>query len=77
MYDDPEGFPHVFTGDCLFPGGVGRTTSPESFQSLYSGVRDKLFGRLPDETWVYPGHGDDTTLGVERPHLDEWAARGW
>jgi glyoxylase-like metal-dependent hydrolase (beta-lactamase superfamily II) len=77
LYDDPEGFPHLFTGDCLFPGGVGRTTSPEDFQSLFTGVRDKLFGRLPDETWVYPGHGDDTTLGAERPHLDEWGERGW
>jgi glyoxylase-like metal-dependent hydrolase (beta-lactamase superfamily II) len=77
LYDDPEGFPHLFTGDCLFPGGVGRTTSPADFQSLFTGVRDKVFGRLPDETWVYPGHGNDTTLGVERPHLDEWAARGW
>jgi glyoxylase-like metal-dependent hydrolase (beta-lactamase superfamily II) len=63
--------------DCLFPGGVGRTTSPEDFRSLFTGVRDKVFGRLPDETWVYPGHGDDTTLGVERPHLDDWDARGW
>ena len=77
VYDDPEGFPHLFTGDCLFPGGVGRTTSPEDFRSLFGGVRDKLFGALPDETWVYPGHGDDTTLGVERPHLAEWEARGW
>ncbi len=77
VYDDPDGFPHLFTGDCLFPGGVGRTTSPEDFRSLFTGVREKLFGRLPDETWVYPGHGDDTTLGAERPHLDEWAERGW
>jgi glyoxylase-like metal-dependent hydrolase (beta-lactamase superfamily II) len=77
VYDDPEGEPQVFTGDCLFPGGVGRTTSPEEFASLYSGVVEKLFGRLSDETWVYPGHGDDTTLGVERPHLAEWLARGW
>jgi glyoxylase-like metal-dependent hydrolase (beta-lactamase superfamily II) len=77
VYDDPEGDPHVFTGDCLFPGGVGRTTNPEDFASLYGGVVDKLFGVLPDETWVYPGHGDDTTLGVERPHLQEWRERGW
>jgi len=69
--------PHVFTGDCLFPGGVGRTTNPEDFASLYAGVSDKLFGRLPDETWVYPGHGDDTTIGRERPHLPEWRERGW
>ncbi|HEY5032695.1 MAG TPA: MBL fold metallo-hydrolase [Actinomycetes bacterium] len=77
VYDDPEGEPHVFTGDCLFPGGVGRTTNPEDFASLYAGVSDKLFGRLPDETWVYPGHGDDTTIGRERPHLPEWRERGW
>ncbi|MFI5101702.1 MAG: MBL fold metallo-hydrolase [Actinomycetes bacterium] len=77
VYDDPEGFPHVFTGDCLFPGGVGRTTNPEEFGSLLAGVTEKIFGTLPDETWVYPGHGDDTTLGVERPHLAEWAERGW
>jgi glyoxylase-like metal-dependent hydrolase (beta-lactamase superfamily II) len=77
VFDDPTGDTHVFTGDCLFPGGVGRTTSPEDFTSLYDGVVDKLFGRLPDETWVYPGHGDDTTLGTERPHLAEWRDRGW
>jgi glyoxylase-like metal-dependent hydrolase (beta-lactamase superfamily II) len=44
---------------------------------LYGGVVEKVFNRLPDETWVYPGHGNDTTLGAERPALDEWAARGW
>ncbi len=77
MFDDPEGPPHLFTGDCLFPGGVGRTTSPEAFSSLFSGVVDKIFDVLPDETWVYPGHGDDTTVGRERPHLSEWAERGW
>jgi len=77
LYDDPTGSPHLFTGDSLFPGGVGRTTSPEDFSHLFGDVRDKVFDRLPDETWVYPGHGDDTTLGAERPHLPEWRARGW
>ncbi|WP_432127414.1 MBL fold metallo-hydrolase [Streptomyces sp. bgisy082] len=77
VYDDPHGHPHVFTGDCLFPGGPGRTTHPEEFDSLMSGLEAKLFGALPDETWVYPGHGNDTTLGTERPHLAEWRARGW
>lgn len=77
VYDDPEGGPHIFTGDCLFPGGVGRTTNPEDFASLYRDVADKVFGRLPDETWVYPGHGDDTTIGRERPSLAEWESRGW
>ncbi|MGR8011203.1 MBL fold metallo-hydrolase [Streptomyces hypolithicus] len=78
VYDDSHGHPHVFTGDCLFPGGVGNTwKDPEAFASLLGGVEEKLFGRLPDETWVYPGHGADTTLGAERPHLAEWRMRGW
>lgn len=77
LYDDPDGTPHVFTGDSLFPGGVGRTGSPEDFTSLLDDVSTKLFDRLPDETWFYPGHGDDSTLGAERPHLTEWRDRGW
>jgi glyoxylase-like metal-dependent hydrolase (beta-lactamase superfamily II) len=78
VYDDPHGHPHLFTGDCLFPGGVGNThQDPEAFASLIHDVRTKLFDRLPDETWVYPGHGHDTTLGDERPHLQEWRDRGW
>jgi glyoxylase-like metal-dependent hydrolase (beta-lactamase superfamily II) len=71
------GQPHVFTGDSLFPGGVGKTTSPEDFTSLLTDVIDRLFDSLPDATWVYPGHGKDTTLGAERPHLGEWRDRGW
>ncbi|MER6752296.1 MBL fold metallo-hydrolase [Streptomyces fungicidicus] len=77
VYDDPHGHPHVFTGDCLFPGGPGRTTRPEEFNSLMDGLETKVFDVLPDETWVYPGHGNDTTIGTERPHLAEWRARGW
>jgi glyoxylase-like metal-dependent hydrolase (beta-lactamase superfamily II) len=77
VYDDPHGHPHVFTGDCLFPGGPGRTTRPEEFNSLMDGLESKLFDALPDETWVYPGHGNDTTIGTERPHLAGWRARGW
>lgn len=77
LYDDPSGTPHLFTGDSLFPGGVGKTGSPEDFARLIDEVSTKLFDRLPDETWVYPGHGDDTTLGVDRPHLAEWRERGW
>ncbi|MFI7137786.1 MBL fold metallo-hydrolase [Streptomyces massasporeus] len=77
VYDDPHGHPHVFTGDCLFPGGPGRTTQPEEFNSLMDGLEARVFGVLPDETWVYPGHGNDTTLGTERPHLAQWRARGW
>src|SRR5436189_68770 len=71
------GSPHVFTGDSLFPGGVGKTNSPEDFTSLLTDVTERLFGPLPDATWVYPGHGNDTTLGTERPHLGEWRERGW
>ena len=78
LYDDPAGTPHLWTGDSLFPGGVGNTFgSEENFRTLFSDVRTKLFDRLPDETWFYPGHGDDSTLGAERPHLAEWEARGW
>ncbi|MFC8231893.1 MBL fold metallo-hydrolase [Streptomyces sp. NPDC057284] len=78
VYDDPHGAPHLFTGDCLFPGGVGNThKDPEAFASLLHDVETKLFDQLPDETWVYPGHGHDTTLGDERPQLPEWRARGW
>ena len=65
-------------GNGLFPGGVGNTQKDAArFSSLLDGVQTKLFDRLPDETWVYPGHGQDTILGAERPHLEEWRARGW
>ncbi|MFD8147437.1 MBL fold metallo-hydrolase [Streptomyces sp. NPDC059708] len=78
VYDDPHGHPHVFTGDCLFPGGVGNTWGDaKNFASLIDDVETKIFGQLPDETWVYPGHGNDTMLGNERPHLAEWRERGW
>ena len=76
-YDDPQGTSHLLTGDSLFPGGPGKTSSPGDFTSLMDDLEAKVFGVLPDETWVYPGHGKDTTLGAERPHLGEWRARGW
>ncbi|MFI2841385.1 MBL fold metallo-hydrolase [Mycolicibacterium sp. PDY-3] len=68
---------HLFTGDCLFPGGVGKTWKNGDFDRLLGDVSDKLFDVYPDSTVVYPGHGDDTTLGAERPHLAEWKERGW
>jgi glyoxylase-like metal-dependent hydrolase (beta-lactamase superfamily II) len=78
LYDDPAGHPHLFTGDSLFPGGVGNTFGDKAaFEQLIGDVSTKIFDRLPDETWFYPGHGNDSTLGAERPHLDEWRARGW
>ncbi|WP_307844429.1 MBL fold metallo-hydrolase [Actinotalea solisilvae] len=76
----PEGVAqrvHLFTGDSLFPGGPGRTRDPEAFASLMTDLEERVFGRFDDLTWVYPGHGRDTTLGAERPHLAAWRARGW
>ena len=68
---------HLFTGDTLFPGGPGNTFGDdEAFRTIMRSLRERLFTH-PDETWVYPGHGDDTTLGAERPSLDEWEERGW
>lgn len=77
LYRDPSGHPHLFTGDSLFPGGPGKTWSPETFTSLMDDLEARVFGALPDDTWFYPGHGDDSTLGEQRPHLGEWRERGW
>ena len=67
----------LFTGDCLFPGGVGKTWEPGGFEELLSDVTSRVFGVYGDDTIVYPGHGDDTTVGAARPHLSEWRERGW
>ena len=77
LYRDPNGHGHLWTGDSLFPGGPGRTTNPTEFDSLMTDLETKVFGPLPDETWFYPGHGRDSTLGKERPAIPEWRARGW
>jgi glyoxylase-like metal-dependent hydrolase (beta-lactamase superfamily II) len=67
----------VFTGDTLFPGGPGATGGdPERFATIMEGLRTRLF-TLPDDTLVFPGHGLDTTIGEERPHLAGWQRRGW
>jgi glyoxylase-like metal-dependent hydrolase (beta-lactamase superfamily II) len=76
-YRGPEGPTHLFTGDSLFPGGPGKTWSPEDFDSLMDDLQAKVFNRFADDTVVHPGHGDATTIGAERPHLAEWRARGW
>ena len=76
-YDDPQGHTHLWTGDSLFPGGPGKTTREVDFTSLMNDLEERVFGRFGDDTWIYPGHGNDTTLAAERPHLDEWRARGW
>lgn len=78
-YDPGSGLPvHLFTGDSLFPGGVGNTNKdPERFASLFGDVTDRIFDAYGDDTVVHPGHGKATTLGAERPHLGEWQQRGW
>lgn len=78
LWSDPGGVAHLFTGDSLFPGGVGNTRGDRAaFASLIDDVERKLFDRLPDDTWFYPGHGHDSTLGAQRPQLSQWRARGW
>lgn len=76
---EPAGRVHLFTGDTLFPGGVGATDmfDYQDFDTLYAAVVARIFEVFPDDTWVYPGHGPDTTLGAERPELAVWAARRW
>lgn len=67
----------VLSGDTLFPGGPGATRwDYSSFDTVIASVRDKLLS-LPDDTVVHPGHGESTTIGAEKPHLDDWIARGW
>ncbi|NAZ77372.1 MBL fold metallo-hydrolase [Kineococcus sp. T13] len=75
---DPAGPDHVFTGDSLFPGGVGNTRGDAGdFAQLLGDVTERLFAVLGDDTVVHPGHGAPTTLGRERPQLPQWRERGW
>lgn len=75
---DSSGRIAILSGDSLFPGGVGNTgEDPQRFMQLFADVSERLFGAYPDEAVVLPGHGDSTTLGQERPHLEEWQERGW
>jgi glyoxylase-like metal-dependent hydrolase (beta-lactamase superfamily II) len=68
---------HLVSGDTLFPGGPGNTWGDgKLFDQIIASIETKLFV-LPDDTYVYPGHGDDTTIGTEKPHLDEWKDRRW
>lgn len=67
---------HLFSGDALFPGGPGATVGPAAFARAIASLRSRLF-ILPDATVVLPGHGPSTTIGTERPYLDEWERRGW
>ncbi|MCA1707795.1 MAG: MBL fold metallo-hydrolase, partial [Actinobacteria bacterium] len=68
---------HLISGDTLFPGGPGNTWKDEAaFRTIIDSIQKSLLV-LPDDTHVYPGHGDDTTIGNEKPHLQEWIERGW
>lgn len=77
VYPVEDGPTHIFTGDSLFPGGVGKTTSDEDFQQLFNDVSQRLFDEFEDDTIIHPGHGAATTLGAERPALPAWQGRGW
>ena len=73
-----EGAPVLFSGDTLFPGGPGATKyEGGDFPTIIRSIEDELFARLDPDVVVMPGHGDDTTIGTERPHLQEWIDRGW
>ena len=72
-----EGSPLLFSGDTLFPGGPGKTTTRAAFATIVDSIERRLFATLDDDTVVMPGHGEDTTIGAERPHLQEWVERGW
>lgn len=74
----PDNAPvQIFTGDCLFPGGVGKTNSPAEFASLIDDVSSRIFEVYDDDTVAHPGHGNPTTLGAERASLPQWRERGW
>jgi glyoxylase-like metal-dependent hydrolase (beta-lactamase superfamily II) len=73
-----DGSPVLFSGDTLFPGGAGNTSFPGGdFPTILRSIEQRLYTTLDDDVLVLPGHGDDTTIGTERPHLQEWADRGW
>ena len=72
-----EGSPVLFSGDTMFPGGPGNTTFGGDFATIIRSIDDRLFAGLDPDTVVLPGHGDDTTIGTERPNLQEWVDRGW
>lgn len=78
VLEEADAPPLIFSGDSLFPGGVGNTQEdPDRFALLYADVAERLFGVYPDDAEVHPGHGRPTTLGAERPHLAAWKERGW
>ncbi len=78
IYRDLDGTTRVFSGDCLFPGGIGNTCDdPVAYATLLNDVTSKLFAVLPDDAVIHPGHGFDSTIGTERPKLGEWLRPSW
>ncbi len=73
-----EDTPMLFTGDTLFPGGPGNTAlEGGDFPTIVTSIEERIFRVFAAETMIWPGHGAPSTLGTERPHLDEWVERGW
>jgi glyoxylase-like metal-dependent hydrolase (beta-lactamase superfamily II) len=73
-----EESPMLFTGDTLFPGGPGNTNNNATdFATIITSIDERIFGAFADDVTIWPGHGVESTIGNERPHLDEWVARGW
>ncbi len=73
-----EGTPLLFTGDTLFPGGPGNTfDNADDFKTIIASIEGRMFSSFGADTVVLPGHGLDTTIGAELPHLQEWVDRGW
>jgi glyoxylase-like metal-dependent hydrolase (beta-lactamase superfamily II) len=73
-----EETPMLFTGDTLFPGGPGNTNQDaQDFATIITSIDERIFGVFADDVTIWPGHGRESTVGTERPHLDEWVERGW
>jgi glyoxylase-like metal-dependent hydrolase (beta-lactamase superfamily II) len=73
-----ENTPILFTGDTLFPGGPGNTTfEGGSFSTIIASIEERIYRVYGDETTIWPGHGAPSSIGTERPHMDEWVERGW
>ena len=73
-----EDTPMLFTGDTLFPGGPGNTNhNARDFATIITSIDERIFGVFADDVTIWPGHGTESTIGAERPHLDEWVERGW
>ena len=77
MLSDDTPSHHLFVGDSIFPGGVGKTYSPEDFTQLIDDVESRVFHAYPADSVIHPGHGKDTTVGVESPEVENWRQRGW